>query len=40
MNLAQRIAMAPMTRFRADDAHVSLPIMKDYYQQRAVVLGA
>lgn len=37
MDLAQRIAMAPMTRFRADDAHVPLPIMKDYYQQRAVV---
>ncbi|KAL2013209.1 hypothetical protein VTN00DRAFT_734 [Thermoascus crustaceus] len=39
MELPQRIAMAPMTRFRADDSHVPLPIVKDYYEQRASVPG-
>ncbi|CAG8130840.1 unnamed protein product [Penicillium olsonii] len=40
MNLAQRIVMAPMTRFRADDAHVPLPIVTKYYAQRASVPGS
>ncbi|CDM33403.1 hypothetical protein DTO013E5_7275 [Penicillium roqueforti] len=39
MELANRIAMAPMTRYRASDNHVPLPIMKDYYAQRASVPG-
>ncbi|KAF7591663.1 hypothetical protein BBP40_001239 [Aspergillus hancockii] len=39
MELPQRIAMAPMTRYRADDAHVPLPIVKEYYEQRAAVPG-
>ena len=39
MQMPHRIAMAPMTRFRADDAHTPLPIVKDYYAQRAAVPG-
>lgn len=39
MSLAHRIAMAPMTRFRIDDEHVPLPIVKDHYEQRASVPG-
>ncbi|OKL55596.1 Chanoclavine-I aldehyde reductase [Talaromyces atroroseus] len=39
MHLSHRIAMAPMTRFRADDSHVPLPIVKDYYEQRSAVPG-
>ena len=39
LQLPHRIAMAPMTRFRADDAHVPLPFVKDYYAQRASVPG-
>jgi NADPH2 dehydrogenase len=31
--------MAPLTRFRADDSHVQLPIATEYYSQRAVVPG-
>lgn len=38
--LNQRIAMAPMTRTRADHAHVPLPTVKQYYQQRASVPGS
>jgi len=37
--LSSRLAMAPLTRFRADDAHVQLPFAKDYYTQRACVPG-
>ncbi|KAL1884856.1 Chanoclavine-I aldehyde reductase fgaOx3 [Paecilomyces lecythidis] len=39
LELPQRIAMAPMTRFRADDEHVPLPFVKEYYEQRAAVPG-
>lgn len=39
LELSSRIAMAPMTRFRVDDQHVPLPIVKDYYAQRASVPG-
>ncbi|KAJ5543983.1 Chanoclavine-I aldehyde reductase fgaOx3 [Penicillium frequentans] len=39
MRLSHRMAMAPMTRFRADDAHVPLPMVKEYYEQRAAVPG-
>ncbi|KAK6073829.1 NADPH2 dehydrogenase [Seiridium cupressi] len=34
-----RIAMAPLTRFRASDEHVPLPFVKEYYAQRASVPG-
>lgn len=40
IELAHRIAMAPMTRFRADDQHVPLPFVKDYYAQRTAVPGS
>ncbi|BCS30005.1 alkene reductase [Aspergillus puulaauensis] len=39
MALQHRIAMAPMTRLRADSSHVPLPSVKEYYQQRAVIPG-
>lgn len=38
--LAHRIAMAPMTRYRADDNHVPLPTVKEYYAQRGAVPGS
>ncbi|KAK7978728.1 NADH:flavin oxidoreductase NADH oxidase [Apiospora saccharicola] len=31
--------MAPLTRFRADGDHVPLPMVKEYYEQRASVPG-
>jgi NADH:flavin oxidoreductases, Old Yellow Enzyme family len=37
MYLSHRMVMAPMTRFRADGAHVPLPMVKEYYEQRADV---
>lgn len=39
MNLGYRVAMAPLTRLRADENHVQLPIAKEYYAQRASVPG-
>ncbi|KAK4109608.1 FMN-linked oxidoreductase [Canariomyces notabilis] len=39
MKLQHRIAMAPLTRFRASDEHVPLPLMVEYYGQRASVPG-
>jgi NADPH2 dehydrogenase len=39
MDLSNRIALAPLTRFRADDNHVPLPFVKDYYAQRGSVPG-
>ncbi|KAH8433776.1 alkene reductase [Aspergillus melleus] len=38
--LNQRIAMAPMTRLRADQSHLPLPSVKKYYEQRASVPGS
>lgn len=36
LTLPHRLAMAPLTRFRASDAHVPiLPLMATYYEQRA-----
>ena len=35
MQLSNRLALPPMTRFRADSAHTPLPIVKEYYAQRA-----
>ncbi|OJJ07895.1 hypothetical protein ASPVEDRAFT_178817 [Aspergillus versicolor CBS 583.65] len=34
-----RVVMAPLTRFRANDDHVPLPIVPTYYGQRASVPG-
>ncbi|KAJ5770057.1 FMN-linked oxidoreductase [Penicillium nucicola] len=40
LTLNQRMAMAPMTRLRADTSHLLLPSVKEYYQQRASVPGS
>jgi NADPH2 dehydrogenase len=37
--LQHRLVMAPLTRYRADDAHVQLDIAQEYYAQRASVPG-
>ncbi|KAL8389025.1 hypothetical protein RB595_008851 [Gaeumannomyces hyphopodioides] len=37
--LLNRVAMAPMTRFRADDDWVPMPAVAEYYAQRAAVPG-
>lgn len=39
VTLSHRIALAPLTRYRADDNHVPLPMVKTYYEQRASVPG-
>jgi NADPH2 dehydrogenase len=39
LTLKNRIAMAPLTRYRADDDHVPLPFVAEYYAQRASVPG-
>ncbi|CAG7993475.1 unnamed protein product [Penicillium salamii] len=39
VNLSNRVALAPLTRFRAGDDHVPLPFVKEYYAQRASVPG-
>jgi NADPH2 dehydrogenase len=37
--ISNRIVLAPLTRFRADDSHVPLPFVADYYSQRASYSG-
>ncbi|KAE9378848.1 NADPH dehydrogenase [Stipitochalara longipes BDJ] len=37
--LQNRIALAPLTRYRADSAHIPLPFVAEYYAQRAAVPG-
>lgn len=37
--LQHRVAMAPLTRYRADDHHVHYPFAAEYYSQRASVRG-
>ncbi|KAM3564280.1 hypothetical protein ARSEF4850_001895 [Beauveria asiatica] len=37
--ISQRIALAPLTRFRNDDDHVATEIMAQYYAERASVPG-
>ncbi len=37
--LRNRVALAPLTRFRADDEHVPLPMVTEYYTQRAATPG-
>jgi NADPH2 dehydrogenase len=39
MSLDHRLVMAPLTRFRADDQNVPLPMVAEYYAQRASVPG-
>ncbi|KXN89084.1 putative inactive dehydrogenase EasA [Leucoagaricus sp. SymC.cos] len=40
VNLKHRVVLAPLTRVRADNNHVpSLPVMKEYYTQRASTPG-
>jgi NADPH2 dehydrogenase len=39
MTLQNRLVMAPLTRFRADDTNVPLPFVAEYYAQRASVPG-
>lgn len=38
--LQHRVVFAPTTRFRADDAHVLLPHVPEYYSQRSTVPGS
>ncbi|KEF51512.1 NADPH2 dehydrogenase [Exophiala aquamarina CBS 119918] len=35
LELQHRVVLAPLTRFRADKDHVPLPMVKEYYAQRA-----
>lgn len=35
LELSHRIVMAPLTRFRADDNHIPIADVRDYYAQRA-----
>jgi 2,4-dienoyl-CoA reductase-like NADH-dependent reductase (Old Yellow Enzyme family) len=37
--LDHRVVMAPLTRFRADENHIQLPLAQEYYSQRASVPG-
>ncbi|KAI0156744.1 FMN-linked oxidoreductase [Hypoxylon sp. FL1284] len=39
VTLGHRLVMAPLTRFRSTSEHVPLPIVKEYYEQRASVPG-
>lgn len=39
VQLQNRVVMAPLTRFRADDDHVPLPFVPEYYAQRASAPG-
>lgn len=39
LQLNHRVAMAPLTRFRANNAHIPLSIVPAYYGQRASVPG-
>ena len=40
MLLAHRVVLAPLTRFRATEAHVPTEMMSDYYAQRASTPGS
>ncbi|KUJ15539.1 FMN-linked oxidoreductase [Mollisia scopiformis] len=39
VEVAHRIGLAPMSRFRADDDHIPTPLMKEYFSQRTAVPG-
>jgi NADPH2 dehydrogenase len=40
VTLKHRVALAPLTRFRADINHVPLDIVREYYEQRGSSPGA
>lgn len=39
IEVSNRLVLAPLTRYRADDAHTPLPFVADYYSQRASYPG-
>ncbi len=39
LELSNRVVFAPLTRFRADNAHVPTDMMVEYYKQRASYPG-
>ena len=39
ITLNHRIVLAPLTRLRADDAHIHQPVAVEYYGQRTSVKG-
>ena len=39
LELSNRVVLAPLTRLRADSAHVPTDLMAEYYAQRACVPG-
>ena len=39
LHLGHRVVLAPLTRFRADYAHVPTDLMVEHYAQRASVTG-
>ncbi|PLB43352.1 FMN-linked oxidoreductase [Aspergillus steynii IBT 23096] len=39
LDLQHRVVLAPLTRFKADGEHVPLPMVSEYYSQRASVPG-
>lgn len=39
LQLQNRVVLAPLTRYRADDDHVPLPFVPEYYAQRASTPG-
>ncbi|KAI1384301.1 NADH:flavin oxidoreductase/NADH oxidase [Hypoxylon trugodes] len=39
ITLGHRVVMAPLTRYRCDDAGAPTPMMKEYYKQRASIPG-
>lgn len=39
LELQNRVVLAPLTRFRADDSHVPLPFVGEYYAQRGSTPG-
>ena len=39
LTLSHRVVLAPLTRFRNDNAHVPTDMMVEYYAQRASVPG-
>lgn len=39
LSLSHRVAMAPLTRLRADADHIPSPLAKDYYSQRGSIPG-
>ena len=39
LTLQHRVVLAPLTRFRANEAHVPSPLAPEYYSQRGSVPG-